>query len=171
MRRAILATVLICAACSSQNGRNLHGGGGNGGSGDGGNGGSGGGGGSGGPTGPMTVDVVPPSLPPGVVGGFDGQPASTSGLTLVYPNPGAIIPHDLAQIDVQWNGMAKVYRVTFAVDTGDRLRGYVTTPDWLPDAANWKWLMDRAAGHTITLSVVGGSVDAMGNVSNVVGSG
>ena len=60
------------------------------------------------------------------------------------------MPHDLAPIDVQWNGTTPVYRVTFAVDNGNRLRGYVPTPDWTPPTANWSWLLDAAAGHQIT---------------------
>jgi hypothetical protein len=87
---------------------------------------------------------------------------------LVYPNAGAIVPHDLAPIDVQWNGAAPVYRVTFAVDTGDRLRGYVTSPDWIPPASNWQWLLDRAAGHPIALSVEGATIDGSGNVTGAV---
>ncbi|HEY2744916.1 MAG TPA: hypothetical protein VGL86_09855 [Polyangia bacterium] len=142
--------------------------------GSGGNGGSGGGGsgGTGGSSGPSTVDVVDPSLPPGVVGGFDGAPPGTSGVTLVYPYAGALVPHDLAPIDVQWNGSTPVYRVTFAVDNGNRLRGYVPTPSWTPPAANWSWLLDAAAGHQITLSVDGATVDGNGNPQGpLVGSG
>ena len=45
----------------------------------------------------------------------------------------------------------RVYRVTFAVDTGDELRGYVKTADWIPPASEWQWLLERAAGHQITL--------------------
>jgi Tol biopolymer transport system component len=149
MRTAlILVTVVLTASCSTS-GRNDHGGGGAAGSGGGGSGGTGGNG----P--PATHDVVDPSLPPGVVGGFDGAPPGTAGLTLVYPNAGAMIPHDLAPIDAQWNGAAQVYRVTFAVDNGNKLRGYVKSPDWIPPAAEWQWLLDVAAGHTITLSVDG----------------
>ena len=40
---------------------------------------------------------------------------------------GALVPHDLAPIDVQYNGASPVYRVTFAVDNGNKLRGYVTS--------------------------------------------
>ena len=89
MRTALLATLVALAASACNSPTNGHGGG----AGNGGNGGSGGagGGGGGGILPPATHDVVDPSLPPGVVGGFDGAPAGTSGLTLVYPNPGAII--------------------------------------------------------------------------------
>ena len=100
------------------------------------------------PVRPRTTSSIP-SLPPGVVGGFDGAPPGTSGVTLVYPNAGALVPHDLAPIDVQWNGATPVYRVTFAVDNGNRLRGYVKSADWMPPAAEWQWLLDVAAGHQI----------------------
>ena len=165
MRTAWLGALALLCACGVGSGPG-HGGGGTGGT---------GGNGSGGATNPgppATHDVVDPSLPPGVVGGFDGAPPSTSGLTLVYPNPGAIVPHDLAPIDVQWNGSAPAFRVTFAVDTGDRLRGYVSTPSWTPPAGEWAWLLDRAAGHTITLSVAGATIDANGTPQGpLVGSG
>src|SRR5439155_16141344 len=118
---------IVAAACSNQT---RHGGSG----GNGGTGGGGSGGGGGGNLPPATHDVVDPSLPPGVVGGFDGAPAGAGGITLVYPNAGAVVPHDLAPIDVQWNGATPVYRVTFAVDNGNKLRGYVKTPDWIPPA-------------------------------------
>jgi Tol biopolymer transport system component len=178
MRPATTSAVLVCVSaclftlggCGTDAGRHGGTGGSSGTGGSGGNGNGGNGNGDGGSSGPSTVDVVPPALPPGVVGGFDGAPPSTSGLTLAYPNAGAVIPHDLAQIDAQWNGSAQVYRVSFAVDTGDRLRGYSTTNDWLPDLADWQWLLDRAAGHTISISVEGGTMDAMGNITNVVGS-
>lgn len=161
MQRAKVAAFLFLAAChgaSSGHGGSAGGGGTNGG--------AGGGGATSGA--PSTVNVVAPGLPPGVVGGFDGAPPGTTGLTLVYPNAGAIIPHDLAPIDVQWNGSAPVYRVTFAVDTGDKLRGFVSTPDWTPDATHWQWLLDRAAGHKISLSVDGATVDGSGNVSGAL---
>ena len=146
--------------------------GGSGGNGGAGGGGTGGGGGSGGNAPPMTVDVVDPSLPPGVVGGFDGAGPGTSGITLVYPNAGALVPHDLAPIDVQWNGSSPVYRVTFAVDNGNRLRGYVKSADWIPPASNWAWLQDVAAGHQIQLSVDGATIDGNGTPQGAVaGSG
>jgi Tol biopolymer transport system component len=112
---------------------------------------------------PATHDVVDPSLPPGVVGGFDGAPTTTSGVTLVYPNPNALIPHDLAPIDVQWNSAATVFRVTFAVDNGNKLRGYVKSASFIPPAAEWQWLLDVSAGHTISLTVDGATaIDASG---------
>ncbi len=157
----LLAVATAMAACGSTSGRNDHGGGGNAGSGGGGSGGSGGGSGGNGP--PATHDVVDPSLPSGVVGGFDGAPPGSGGLTLVYPNSGARVPHDLAPVDVQWNGTAPVYRVTFAVDNGNKLRGYVKSADWVPPTTEWAWLLDVAAGHTITLSVDGATIDANGN--------
>jgi hypothetical protein len=156
--RTILLVALAAGVvgCNSAGGR--HGGGG----GSGGSGGSGGGG-SGGSSGPATHDVVDPGLPPGVVGGFDGAPPGTSGLTLVYPNANAMVPHDLAPIDVQYNGSAQVFRVTFAVDNGNRLRGYVKTADWIPPSGDWQWLLDVAQGHTIQLSVEGAaSIDGNG---------
>src|SRR6185312_1406925 len=98
MRTAVLVVFAIgVIGCSNAT---RHGG-------SGGSGGTGGGGGSGGTGGnlpPQTVDVVDPSLPPGVVGGFDGAGMGGGGVTLVYPNANAIVPHDLAPIDVQWNG-------------------------------------------------------------------
>ncbi len=153
---AILVIVSLgVAACSNPT---RHGGtGGSGGTGGGGAGGSGGGN-----LPPATHDVVDPSLPPGVVGGFDGAGMGMGGVTLVYPNAGAMVPHDLAPIDVQWSGTTPVYRVTFAVDNGNRLRGYVPTKDWIPPAGEWPWLLDVAAGHQITLSVDGATVDANG---------
>ncbi|MDB4965584.1 MAG: tolB protein precursor [Myxococcales bacterium] len=170
MRTALLATLaLVFSACNSPT--TGHGGGG-GNSGNGGGGGGGGGSGTGGNQPPATHDIVDPTLPPGVVGGFDGTPAGTSGVTLVYPNSGAIVPHDLAPVDVQWNAASPVYRVTFSVDNGNKLRGYVKTADWVPPAGEWQWLLDVAAGHTITLSVDGATVDGSGVPQGpVVGSG
>ena len=156
MRTALLVIVAIGVAACSASGRN----GGSGGSG--GTGGGGGTGGTGGNAPPATHDVVDPSLPPGVVGGFDGAGAGSAGIALVYPNPNAIVPHDLAPIDVQWNGMSPVYRVTFAVDNGNRLRGYVKSADWIPPANEWAWLQDVAAGHSISLTVDGATIDGSG---------
>ena len=70
----------------------------------------------------MTTDYVDPSLPMGIVGSFDGATPMVGGMTVAYPSPGVILPHDLAPIDVQWNppAGANVYRVTYAVETGDR---------------------------------------------------
>ncbi|HZS37849.1 MAG TPA: hypothetical protein VFF06_13520 [Polyangia bacterium] len=121
---------------------------------------------------PETHDIVDPSLPMGVVGGFDSATPQAGALSVVYPQSGVILPHDLAPIDVQWNavGGATVYRVTYAVTTGDRLRGYVPKADWIPTATDWQWLMDRASGHTVTLTVDGGTADASGKISNAVGS-
>jgi Tol biopolymer transport system component len=131
--------------------------------GSGGSGGTGGGtGGAGGNAPPATHDVVDPSLPPGVVGGFDGAGAGAGGITLVYPNAGAVVPHDLAPIDVQWNGTTPVYRVTFAADNGNRLRGYVKSADWIPPANEWAWLEEVAGGHSIALSVDGATIDGNG---------
>ncbi|HEX6837691.1 MAG TPA: hypothetical protein VF334_14015, partial [Polyangia bacterium] len=156
MRTALLVVLAIGAvACSNQT---RHGGSG----GSGGTGGGGGTGGTGGNVGPQTIDVVDPSLPPGVVGGFDGAGMGAGGITLVYPNAGAIVPHDLAPIDVQWNGSTPVYRVTFAVDNGNKLRGYVKTTDWIPPADKWAWLESVAGGHQIALSVDGATIDASG---------
>ncbi len=150
---------LLLAGCNG----NAPGRGGDGGGGGGG--GDGGGGGGGGP--PATHDVVDPSLPMGIVGGFDGVTPAAGALAIAYPNAGATLPHDLAPIDVQWTpppGLG-AYRVTFAVDTGDRLRGYVPKPDFIPSATDWQWLLDRAAGHTITLTVAGGVADATGAIA------
>jgi len=158
---------ILVGGCSEDR----RGGGGAGGGGAGGGGsGNGGGGTNGGP--PATHDIVDPSLPGGVVAGFDGATSSSSGLTVVYPNPGAIIPHDLAPMDAQWNAAAgaNAYRVTYAVDTGDRLRGYVGGAHWLPAASDWQWLQDRAAGHTVTLTVDGATVDAAGNPTGPLSS-
>jgi Tol biopolymer transport system component len=121
---------------------------------------------------PETHDVVDPSLPMGIVSGFDNTTPQVGGLTMAYPEPGIIIPHDLAQIDAQWNAVpgATAYRVTYAVPDGNRLRGYVTMPSWTPSAGDWQWLMDRAAGHVVTLTVDGGAADMTGKVSNAVGS-
>jgi hypothetical protein len=154
---AILVALAVGAlSCSNET---RHGGtGGNGGTGGGGSGGSGGGG----NLPPATHDVVDPSLPPGVVGGFDGAGAGGGGTTLVYPNPGTIVPHDLAPIDVQWNGTSPVYRVTFAADNGNKLRGYVKSADWIPPASEWSWLESVAGGHQIALSVDGATIDGNG---------
>lgn len=168
MRMALLVACAIGAAACSNATRH----GGIGGTGGTGGGGAGGTGGTGGNAPPATHDVVDPSLPPGVVGGFDGSGAGTSGITLVYPNPGALVPHDLAPIDVQWNGSSPVYRVTFAVDNGNRLRGYVKSPDWIPPAAQWAWLQDVAAGHQISLMVDGATIDGNGTPQGpLAGSG
>ncbi len=109
---------------------------------------------------PLTRDYVEPGLPASVVDDFDALD-TVPGLTLVYPNADAIIPRDLAAIDVQAaDGAGRaVFRVTFAVDTGDALRGFVTSPSWLPDDADWQWLMGRAAGHAIDLSMAGAGLD------------
>ncbi len=119
---------------------------------------------------PETHDVTAPGAAPGVVGGFDSATPTTGGLSLVYPESGAIIPHDLAPIDVQWNPPAgeNVWRVTFAADTGDKLRGYVSTPSWNPAVSDWRWLLDRAQGHVITLTVTGGIADTTGKLGPAV---
>src|SRR5690349_3383607 len=117
--------LLFAAACSSSPARN--------GNHDGGTGNPGHDGGGPPPPGPPeTHDVVDPSLPAGIVAGFDSATPSAGGLTVVYPASGVILPHDLAPIDVQWNAAsgATAYRVTYAVPTGDRLRGYVKSADW-----------------------------------------
>jgi hypothetical protein len=108
--------------------------------------------------------VVSPGVLPGVVTGFDGATPVPGGLAVVYPNPGAIIPHDLAPIDVQWTPPAgeNVWRVTFAVDNGNKLRGFVNAPSWTPPQGDWKWLLDRAAGHGVTITVLGATSDAAG---------
>jgi Tol biopolymer transport system component len=108
----------------------------------------------------------------GIVGGFDGATATPGGLTTAYPDPGIVLPHDLAPIDVQWNppAGANVYRVSFSVDTGDRLRGYVKSADWIPAATDWQWLLGRAAGHDVKISVEGGNLDATGKLNTVVAS-
>jgi Tol biopolymer transport system component len=156
MRTAVLVVFAIgVIGCSNAT---RHGG-------SGGSGGPGGGGGSGGTGGnlpPQTVDVVDPSLPPGVVGGFDGAGMGAGGVTLVYPNANAIVPHDLAPIDVQWIGSSPVYRVTFADDNCNKLRGYVKTADWIPPADKWAWLESVAGGHQIALSVDGATIDGNG---------
>jgi dipeptidyl aminopeptidase/acylaminoacyl peptidase len=163
MRRLLLVAVLS-VGCS--NGRDAGVGGGGGGGGNGG----GGSGGVGGP--PETHDVVDPSLPPGIVAGFDGAQAQPGGLTVAYPSPGAILPHDLAPIDVQWNPPtgANVYRVSFEVETGDKLRGYVKTADWIASTSDWHWLLDRAAGHKVNVIVEGGILDGAGQLASVVAS-
>jgi hypothetical protein len=121
---------------------------------------------------PATRDIVSPPLSSSIVGAFDSATPGTGALTIAYPNPGVIIPHDLAAMEPQWNAGAaqNVFRVTFAVDTGDRLRGYVGTASWLPDASDWQWLLDRAQGHSTTLTVEGGTLDSMGDLSGVVAS-
>src|SRR5207253_10692229 len=95
------------------------------------------------PPAPETHEVVDPALPPGIVAGFDAATPQAGALTVVYPDANVILPHDLAPIDVQWNAPAgaTAYRVTFAVPTGDRLRGYGTAPSWIPPAAEWQWLL------------------------------
>jgi Tol biopolymer transport system component len=117
---------------------------------------------------PEVHTFVDPSLPPSVVDQFDGLTFG-AGLNLVYPNAGAVIPRDVAAIDVQ--GIAvdglEVYRVRFALDDGNELRGYVPQPTWLPDESNWTWLTGRAAGHTITLTLAGAHLTG----GNVVGPG
>jgi Tol biopolymer transport system component len=109
---------------------------------------------------PVVRVVVDPSLPPDIPGDFDGF-AFTPGLDLVYPNPGAVIPRDVAALDAQGRAEPglQVYRIAFDVDTGDALRGYVTQASWLPDDSDWAWLMNRAAGHTITLTIAGATLD------------
>jgi hypothetical protein len=120
----------------------------------------------------VTRDVVDPSLPNGIVGSFDGSQPMVGGMTVAYPSPGVILPHDLAPIDVQWNPPAgsNVYRVTYDVETGDRLRGFVKGADWIPTASDWQWLLDRAAGHKLTVDVAGGSMDPSGALTKVVSS-
>lgn len=105
---------------------------------------------------PEVHTFVDPSLPANIGDQFDGLTFGP-GLSLVYPNSGAIIPNDIGSIDVQGMTVAglEVYRVRFAVDDGNELRGYVPQASWLPDDADWKWLTGRAAGHTISLSLAG----------------
>ena len=108
---------------------------------------------------------VDPTLPAGVVDQFEGVTFSP-GLSLVYPNSGAVIPHDVGSIDVQGVAVAGlgIYRVRFALDDGNELRGYVPQATWLPDDSDWTWLMGRAAGHTVALSLAGAQL-AGGQVS------
>ncbi len=121
--------------------------------------------------GPQTRDVVDPGLPSSVVQAFDAQSFSAGGVSVVYPNDRAVIPHDLAAIDVQWNGPSTgVFRVTFAVDDGNRLRGYVSAGAYRPAAQDWSWLRDRAAGHTVQITVEGGVLDTMGTLGAKVAS-
>jgi Tol biopolymer transport system component len=121
---------------------------------------------------PEVHSWVDPSLPPGIGDQFDAL-TFDPGLSLVYPNPGAVIPRDVAAIDVQGVAIAglEVYRVRFAVDDGNELRGYVPQATWLPDEASWTWLTTRAAGHKITLTLAGahlasGNVVGPGKISN-----
>ena len=119
-----------------------------------GNGGGGGGGDGAGP--PEVHTIIDPSLPPDIAGQFDGL-TFDPGLSLVYPNSGAIVPNDVGSIDVQGVAVAglEVYRVRFAVDNGNALVGYMPQATWLPEDTDWKWLMGRASGHTISLSLAG----------------
>lgn len=120
---------------------------------------------------PGSRDVVDPSVPAGAVHGFASAPSATAGaVQVVYPNPNAVIPHDLAAIDVQWNPVAgaTAYRVTLSVDTGDRLSGYVSGAHYLPAADDWKWLLTHAAGHTIQIQVAAATLDAGGAVNGSV---
>jgi hypothetical protein len=89
---------------------------------------------------------------------------------VVYPSPNAVIPHDLAAVDVQWNPVAgaTAYRATFSVDTGDRLSGYVSGAHYLPAADDWKWLLTHAAGHTIQIQIEAATLDAGGAVNGPV---
>ncbi|MEP6862362.1 MAG: hypothetical protein ABJE66_17185 [Deltaproteobacteria bacterium] len=105
---------------------------------------------------PEVHTYVDPTLPPNIGDQFDGLTLDP-GLSLVYPNSGAVIPRDVGSIDVQGATVAglEVYRVRFASDDGNELRGYVPQASWLPDDANWMWLMGRAAGHTLSLSIAG----------------
>lgn len=120
---------------------------------------------------PETHEVVAPGLPADIASAFDAAPAAASGLALVYPNAGAVVPRDLAPVDVQWQVAPgrDVYRVELAAETGDRLRGYVTTGSWLPPESEWRWLLTRAAGRTVTLTVTGGAL-AGGQVTQTIGS-
>ena len=105
---------------------------------------------------PEVHTYVDPTLPPNIGDEFEGLTLGP-GLSLVYPNSGAVIPRDVGSIDVQGAMVAglEVYRVRFASDDGNELRGYVPQASWLPDDANWMWLMGRAAGHTLSLSIAG----------------
>jgi Tol biopolymer transport system component len=115
---------------------------------------------------PLVRDFIDPSLSPSVVADFDGL-SLTPGLDLVYPNASAAIPRDLAAIDVQADPSSghDVYRVTFAVDTGDALRGFVPNPSWVPDESDWTWLMSRAAGQEISLTMAGADDDGAGGLT------
>ena len=159
--RVLLACVLVAAACSSSRSGPNENGNHDGGTTNNNNNGP-----------PETHDVVDPSLPMGIVGGFDGANEQSGGPAIVYPPANGVVPHDLAPIDVQWNasGGATAYRVTFAVTTGDRLRGYVPSPSWTPSASDWSWLLDRAQGTTVTLTVDAGQADASGHVTSATKS-
>lgn len=108
------------------------------------------------PPAPGWREHVDPSVPAAAVMTFAnaGSPA-TGGVQLVYPSPKAIIPRDLAPVDVQWNAVpgATVYKVSLAATTGDRLTGYVTSAHFLPSADDWRWLLVRAAGGAIEIQV------------------
>ncbi|HVY38875.1 MAG TPA: hypothetical protein VHM31_13110 [Polyangia bacterium] len=122
---------------------------------------------------PTSRDAVDPSLPPATPQGFAGAPSPAPGsVQVVYPSPGAIIPRDLAAIDVQWNAVpgATAYRVSLSVDTGDRLTGYVTNTHYLPSAEDWGWLLSRAGGHTVQIQVQAAALDAAGTPTGPVGA-
>lgn len=138
LRRFAICSLVSLAACGSSKG-------------------SGSGGGDGGNDGPPeTHTYVDPTLPPDIGDQFGGVTLDP-GLSLVYPNSGAIVPNDVGAIDVQGVAVAglEVYRVKFAGDNGNVLVGYVPQATWLPDDTNWQWLMGRASGHTISLSLAG----------------
>ncbi len=118
--------------------------------------------GNGSASGPPEVHTfVDSSLPPDIGDQFEALMLDP-GLSLVYPHPGAVIPNDVGSLDVQGIAVAglEVYRIRFAVDDGNELRGYVPQATWLPDDPDWTWLTGRAAGHTITLTLAGAHLAA-----------
>jgi len=189
LRYCYLGTIVASVACAKINGAGL-GGGSGGGAGTGGSGGVIDAGGNGdvftapqdggkfsagdasapsGPPGPRhTID---PSVPAGAVQGFENAGAPTGGsVQVVYPDPDAVVPRDLAAIDVQWNPVtgANAYRVSLSVDTGDSLTGYVSNAHYLPTADDWKWLLGRAAGRSIRIQVQAATLDASGTPTALV---
>jgi hypothetical protein len=160
-----IALVFACGGGDGSGAGDSSGGGGDGGPGGAG---SGGGGSFTGP--PETRVVVEPGLPNDVPSQVDAADL-TPGLIVLYPNPGAVIPRDLAPLDLQVEAKtgATVYRFELKVANGNQLVSYVAGPSWIPEDEDWQWLTARARGLEVTLTVAAvngsGGSGATGSIS------
>ena len=161
MRRAILVALAVGALSCSNPTR--HGG-------SGGSGGTGGGGSGGGGRQRAAHDRRRRSIRryrPASSAASTAAAPGTSGITLVYPNAGALVPHDLAPIDVQWNGARRSTASPSPSTTATSCAATSRAPTGTP-ASNWAVAAGRAAGHQNPLSVDGATIDANGTPQGAV---
>ena len=106
--------------------------------------------------------AVGPGLLPDVATRFAGA-ATTDPMRAVqlrYPLDGAVIPNNLAPIDVQWEGGAAgdLFRVRLRKPNVD-VSGYVTHTgagfrfNWTPSQALWRALLESDPGDPLTVTV------------------